>query len=68
MERFPAFSLPGRREKGGRNPSCHHARTLIRKLPSAANRPYPAFPRLPAAERDLHRGELRRRQNQDVEL
>lgn len=28
MERFPAFSLPGRREKGGHNPSCHHARTL----------------------------------------
>ena len=22
MERFPAFSLPGRREKGGHNPSC----------------------------------------------
>ena len=29
MERFPAFSLPGRREKGGHNPSCHHARTLM---------------------------------------
>ena len=24
MERFPAFSMPGRREKGGHNPSCHH--------------------------------------------